>query len=128
MQEGRGDKSSILYVEDDTTNREIVKLYLKDSYLVDTASDSEEALKKAGEKKYAVILLDICLCKGMDGIELAREIKKMKKHKDTPVIAVTARASNEDERFILQGGCNHYVSKPFNKKTLLDKINSVLAK
>lgn len=127
MQEVKGDKASILYVEDDSTNREIVKLYLKDQYQVDTASDSTEALKKVSTQKYAAILLDISLCKGLDGIELAREIKKMKQHKDIPVIAVTARASKEDERFILQGGCTHYVSKPFNKKTLLEKINSALA-
>lgn len=127
MQEVKGDKTSILYIEDDSANREIVKLYLKDQYQIDTASDSTEALKKVSTQKYAVILLDISLCKGMDGIELAREIKKMKQHKDIPVIAVTARASKEDEQFILKGGCTHYISKPFNKKTLLEKINSALA-
>jgi CheY-like chemotaxis protein len=128
MQKETGVLSSLLYIEDDSRNREIVSMFLKNYYLVDTASESSEALKKINKNSYAIILLDISLCKGLDGLELAREIKKLKKYKDIPIIAVTAYALREDEDRILNSGCTHYISKPFSKKVLLEKINSALSK
>jgi len=128
MQKETGVLSSLLYIEDDSRNREIVSMFLKNYYLVDTASESSEALKKINKNSYAIILLDISLCKGLDGLELAREIKKLKKYKDIPIIAVTAYALREDENRILNSGCTHYISKPFSKKVLLEKINNALSK
>jgi len=128
MQKEAGVLSSLLYVEDDSLNREIVSMFLKDYFLVDTAADSTEALGKIHKNNYAVILLDISLCKGLSGMELAREIKKIKNYKDVPIIAVTAYALREDENRILSGGCTHYISKPFTKTVLLEKINTALSK
>jgi len=128
MQKEKGVISSLLYVEDDSLNREIVSMFLKDYFLVDTAADSTEALGKIHKNNYAVILLDISLCKGLNGMELAREIKKIKNYKDVPIIAVTAYALREDENRILSSECTHYISKPFTKTTLLEKINTALLK
>jgi len=127
MQKETGVLSSLLYIEDDSSNREIVSMFLKNYYMVDTASESSEALRKINQNSYAIILLDISLCKGLDGLELAREIKKLKKYKDVPVIAVTAYAFKEDENRILKSGCTHYISKPFTKGYLLDTINKALS-
>ena len=127
MQKETGVLSSLLYIEDDSSNRQIVSMFLKDYFVVDTASESSEALKKIIRNSYAIILLDISLCKGLDGLELAREIKKLKKYKDVPVIAVTAYAFKEDENRILKSGCTHYISKPFTKNYLLDTIKKALS-
>ncbi len=102
-------------------------MFLKDYFLVDTASESSEALKKINRNSYAIILLDISLCKGLDGLELASEIKKLRKYKDVPVIAVTAYAFREDENRILKSGFTHYISKPFTKNSLLDIIKKALS-
>jgi two-component system cell cycle response regulator DivK len=127
MQKETGVLSSLLYIEDDSSNRQIVSMFLKDYFVVDTASESSEALKKINRNSYAIILLDISLSKGLDGLELAREIKKLKKYKDVPVIAVTAYAFKEDENRILKSGCTHYISKPFTKNYLLDTITKALS-
>ena len=82
MQKKTGVLSSLLYIEDDSISREIVSMFLKDYFLVDTATDSSEAFKKMNKNSYAIILLDISLCKGLDGMEMAREIKKIKNYKD----------------------------------------------
>ena len=121
------DLSSILYIEDDSINWEIVNMFLKGYYLVDTASESSEAMQKISENNYAVILMDISLKKGTSGLELAKEIKKVKSYKDVPIIAVTAFASREDETRILKGACTHYISKPFTKKILLETLTKALA-
>jgi len=120
--------SSILYIEDDNISREIVSMFLKDYFMVDTATESSEALKKINKNSYAIILLDINLCKGLDGLELAREIRKIKNYKDVPIIALTAHAFKEDEDRILKSGFTHYMSKPFTKTFLLNKINKALLK
>ena len=127
MQKETGVLPSLLYIEDDSSNREIVSMFLKNYYMVDTASEFSEALRKINRNSYAIILLDISLCKGLDGLELARQIKKLKKYKDVPVIAVTAYAFKEDENRILKSGCTHYISKPFTKSYLLDKIKKALS-
>jgi len=127
MQKETGVLSSLLYIEDDSSNRQIVSMFLKDYFVVDTASESSEALKKINRNSYSIILLDISLCKGLDGLELASEIKKLKKYKDVPVIAVTAYAFKEDENRILKSGCTHYISKPFTKSYLLDTITKALS-
>jgi CheY-like chemotaxis protein len=128
MQKETGVLSSLLYIEDDISNREIVSMFLRNYFVVDTASESSEALKKINKNNYAIILLDISLCKGLDGLELARKIKQIKNYKDVPIIAVTAYAFKEDENRILKNGCTHYISKPFTKTSLLAKINDVLSK
>lgn len=127
MQKKTGVLSSLLYVEDDSISREIVSMFLKDYFEVDTATDSSEAFKKINKNSYAIILLDISLCKGMDGFEMAREIRKIKNYKDVPILAVTAHAFREDENRILKSGCSHYISKPFTKSSLIERINLALA-
>lgn len=128
MQKETGVLSSLLYIEDDSSNREIVSMFLKNYYVVDTASESSEALRKINKNNYVIILLDISLCKALDGLELARKIKQIKNYKDVPIIAVTAYAFREDENRILKGGCTHYISKPFTKNSLLDTIKKALSK
>ena len=127
MQKKGQDLFSVLYIEDDSINWEIVNMFLKGYYLVDTASDSSEAMEKVKQNNYSVILMDISLKKGTSGLELAKEIKKVKKYAEVPIIAVTAFASREDESRILRGGCTHYISKPFTKKILLETLTKALA-
>ena len=127
MQKKSGELYPILYIEDDSISREVVSMFLKNNFSVDTAADSSKALEKLKVKNYGVILLDISLCRGIDGLELTKEIRKLKNYKNVPIIAVTALAFREDEKRILKGGCTHYISKPFTKKSLLDIINKALS-
>ena len=128
MQKETGVLSSLLYIEDDSISREIVSMFLKGYFFIDTASESSEAFKKINKNSYSIILLDISLCKGLDGLELAKEIKKIKNYRDVPIIAVTAHAFREDEDRILKSGFTHYISKPFTKNSLLNKVNQALKK
>lgn len=126
MQRNAPHLPQVLYVEDDQISREVVSLFLKGKFDIQLASDSAEAIFKIKKNRFDVILMDINLCKGLGGLELANEIKEINSYKETPIIAVTAHAYKEDERKILKGGCSHYISKPFNKESLLMKINEAL--
>ena len=127
MQKKEAELSSILYIEDDSINWEIVTMFLKGYYHVDTVSESSGAMEKIWANKYAVILLDISLGKGTNGLDLAKEIRKVKSYKEVPIIAVTAHALREDENRILKGACTHYIPKPFTKKILLDTLRKALS-
>ena len=118
---------AVLYVEDDDISREVVILFLKNSFEIDTASDSQEAIKKLGIKKYSSVLLDINLGKGLSGLDLVKRIKKMQGHRNVPIIAVTAYALREDEKKIMASGCTHYITKPFTKTSLLKLINKAIS-
>jgi CheY-like chemotaxis protein len=127
MQRNGEAMSSLLYIEDDSLNWEIVNMFLKGRFLVDTVADSSEALKKIESNSYSAILLDISLRKGISGLELAYEIRKVKNYESVPIIAVTALAFREDEKRILDSACTHYISKPFTKRTLLETLKKALS-
>jgi len=116
----------LLYVEDDQISREVVTMFLKDEFEIELAADSSEAISKIQKTKFDAILMDINLCKGLGGLELAKEIRGLTSYETIPIIAVTAHAFREDERKILKGGCSHYISKPFSRKSLLDVIHRAL--
>ena len=120
-------KPAVLYVEDDDISREVVSLFLKNSFEIDTASDSQEAIKKLGIKKYSSVLLDINLGKGLSGLDLVKRIKKMQGHRNVPIIAVTAYALREDEKKIMASGCTHYITKPFTKTSLIELIHKAIS-
>ena len=126
MAKKKSDLPLLLYVEDDEVSREVVTMFLKNHYIVETASDGDEALKKISKQKYTAILMDINLCKTMGGIEVAKEIKRTVTHDSVPIIAVTAYSFKEDLKIILDGGCSHYITKPFNKDSLLEVIEKSL--
>ncbi|MDP2303298.1 MAG: PAS domain S-box protein [Ignavibacteria bacterium] len=116
---------SILYVEDDLINQNVVKLYLRNNFLVETAKDGKTALQLIKKKKFDIFLMDINLGGGMDGMEITKLIRKMPQYSETPIVAVTAYALESDKIKFLAGGCSHYLSKPFEKHQLLDLISAI---
>jgi len=116
---------NILLVENDTINTMIMKAYLTNDHKVDCVVDGEEAIRMAMENKYDVILMDINLGQGMDGLVTARKIRENEKYKNTPIVAVTAFAMEGDREDFLHNGCTHYISKPFLKEELLQLIESM---
>jgi DNA-binding response OmpR family regulator len=114
----------ILVIEDTKKLADILKRALtQDKYSVDIAYDGQEGLDKALKNNYALILLDIMLPK-KDGIEVCRELRARYIH--TPIIMVTARASEADRIIGLDIGADDYVTKPFGIEELLARIRAVL--
>jgi signal transduction histidine kinase len=116
---------AVLLVEDNEANIELVKIYLKNDYLLDIAKDGESSLELVRKKNYDVILMDINLGPGMDGIDAITEIRKMAEHRITPIIAVTGYTFRNEKEFIISKGADHYLEKPFLKKRLVDLLLQV---
>ncbi|MEJ2614661.1 MAG: PAS domain S-box protein [Ignavibacteriaceae bacterium] len=120
------EKHKVLYVEDDDISRNFLNRILSGSYATEVVSNASEALIKIKHNKYSLLLIDINLGSGIDGIELTRQIRKYEEYKSVPIVAVTAFASADDKRKFLERGFSYYISKPFSSGELLDLLKNIL--
>lgn len=116
---------SVLVVEDNAVNQEVCSQMLRRlGCEVKVANSALEGLRRLGEHRYDLILMDIQM-PGMDGIEALQWFRKGSNNRfqfttpsDTPVIAVTANALEGDEQRFLAQGFDDYLSKPFRQSQL----------
>jgi len=113
----------ILLVDDEPAIIKGLKFALEtDGYEIDSAADGEEALQKALENEYDLILLDVML-PGMSGIEVCQAIREKS---DVPIIMLTAKGEDMDKILGLEYGADDYMTKPFNVLEVKARIKSVL--
>ena len=117
------ENKKILFVDDDRRLCRLVKRYLEHGgYEVSCATCGEELLDQLNQQNYALLLLDIML-PGKDGLTLAQEIRT---RSDTPIIFLSAKADVEDKVYGLEVGADDYITKPFEEKELLARVQCVL--
>ena len=115
----------ILVVDDDEGIRSLVKKYLSEnSYIVNTAKNAEEALKKVQIIKFDLIILDIMM-PGKTGLEFIQENKKKL---ETPIILLTAKGQASERVEGLETGADDYLPKPFEPRELILRIRNILYK
>lgn len=113
----------ILLVEDQQELRSLVKRYLESNgYVVEEAEDGEVALEMISVHSYDCLILDLNLPK-VDGMEVALSVKK--RGLDLPIIMLTARSQIYDKLEGFDSGADDYVTKPFDMKELLARVNVV---
>lgn len=114
----------ILVIEDDPAMLEIIQQFLlKERYVVEVATDFNEALFKLSDYDYDCVLLDIMLPHG-NGLKILEEMKKT--HKKESVIIISAKDSIEDKVAGLELGADDYLAKPFHLSELNARIKSVV--
>ncbi len=116
----------ILVVDNDEVSVNYLKYVLSKYFSVDTASDGAGAIRSAQDNNYDLILMDIGLGVGINGMEATQEIRKITGYEKIPVIAVTGFAMKNDKKEFLSQGLTHYISKPFTKNELLKLIKEIL--
>ena len=114
---------SVLVVEDDPNIRELLQLYLeKEGYAVTLAADGGQGLEKFRANQPNLVLLDVMM-PVMDGWEVCKAVREAG---NTPVIMLTAKGETDDKVTGLKAGADDYVTKPFEMKELLARIEAVL--
>ena len=108
----------ILIVDDNSSNLKLLRVLLSgEGYDVRTALSAAEALATLAAFKPALILMDIQM-PGMDGLELTRRLKADAATAAIPVVALTAYAMAGDEAKAKEAGCDAYVAKPIDTRSL----------
>ena len=119
-------EASILVVEDNEQNLELVLYLLEEAKLrVVVARTAEEARAAWGKEVPTLVLLDMHL-PGIDGMSLVRELRDDPRTRALPVVAVTAHAMRGDRERFLAGGCTGYIAKPIQPATFVDEVRAYL--
>jgi DNA-binding response OmpR family regulator len=113
----------ILLAEDDPTIAEVVCRYLaRDGHEVDHVTDGATALNRAMSGGHVLVVLGIML-PGLDGLEVCRRLRA---HRATPVVLLTALGAESDRVAGLEVGADDYVTKPFSPRELALRVQAVL--
>jgi CheY-like chemotaxis protein len=120
------EKITVLIIEDNELNLELVRSMLKFShYQVLEAKDTENGILLAREHSPDLILMDIQL-PGIDGLDATKIIKKDPILKHIPVVALTSYAMQGDEEKAISAGCTGYIAKPIDTRNFLDILSGYL--
>ena len=119
-------KGKILVVDDEIYIVHILDFSLgMEGYEVITALDGEQAIEQARKEKPDLIVLDIMMPK-LDGYETCKALKSNDETKDIPVILLSAKGRNVDQKMGFDVGADDYITKPFSPRKLVERINQLL--
>jgi DNA-binding response OmpR family regulator len=119
-------KAKILVVDDEVYIVHILDFSLgMEGYDVVTALDGEQALEKVKLEKPDLIVLDIMMPK-LDGYETCKQLKSDPATRHIPVILLSAKGRNVDQKVGFEVGADDYITKPFSPRKLVERVNALL--
>lgn len=120
-------KRTVLVVEDDLINREILSAILSDNYNVLQAENGKAGLEilESGDKEISLILLDIQM-PVMNGYEFLDAVGQIPSFRSIPIIITTSSNATDDEIKCLENGASDFVSKPYNPDIILRRVGSMI--
>jgi DNA-binding response OmpR family regulator len=115
---------TVLVVEDDDQIAELLALYLGQAgFAVARAGDGYGGLRLAAERAPALVVVDIGLPGGIDGLEVCRRLRA---ESDVPVLVLTARGDEDDRVTGFAYGADDYVTKPFSPRELVARVQAIV--
>ncbi len=119
-------KEKILVVDDEEDILELIRHNLaREGYQVVCATAGESAVHKAESEKPDLIVLDLML-PGIDGLEVARNLKYNAQTRHIPIVMLTAKGDESDIVTGLEMGADDYITKPFSPRVLIARIRAVI--
>ncbi len=118
--------SKVLVVDDERALVKLIQVNLElENFQVATAADGEEALRMLEEERPDLVILDIMMPR-LDGWEVLQRMRENSVFRDTPVVVLTARTTDDDIVRGWQLGADEYITKPFSPVALVKTIQMVL--
>jgi putative two-component system response regulator len=125
-EKGMEERPRVLVVDDHPENTELLEAFLvPQGYEVVTAATGEQALERLSSNDVALMLLDVMM-PGIDGYEVIRRVRQDGKHRQLPIVLVTALRDTEERVKGIEAGCDDFLSKPVDKMELLTRVRSLL--
>jgi len=119
-------KQLALIIEDNEDNRVLIQLILEhNGYQTLLAHDGRSGIEQAASGRPDFVLLDIQL-PDMDGLEVLRAIRAARINADVPIVAMTSYALSGDELRFIVAGCDGYIEKPIEPRTVMAQIQAVI--
>ncbi len=117
----------ILVVDDQSRLRELVSVTLEGvgDYKVFEADSGEQGVSTAIEIIPDLILMDVMMGAGLDGLDATRKLRENPTTKDCPIILLTAKGQDEDREKGFAAGANDYFIKPFKPTSLIRRVEEI---
>jgi CheY-like chemotaxis protein len=112
-------KPRILITEDDTENQRFLRMFLGKSFITDICDSDVTLYENLSKNHYDVILMDISLKGGKNGLELTKELKANPEFKDIPIVCLTAHAFKTDIENAINAGVDIFLTKPIDNHVLM---------
>lgn len=117
----------ILIVDDQSEVRRLVEITLSvEDYQIIQAESGEKAIEMAREEKPDLIIMDVMMPGGIDGLEATRILKNDPETKECPIIILTSKGQESEREDGLAAGADEYFAKPFSPLELIQKVEEVL--
>lgn len=117
---------TILIVEDEDINRIFLEKCVSKIGKYSSVTNGTDAIEMVSNKHFDIILMDINLGNGLDGVQTTQELRKISNYKNTPIVAMTAYVDPESVENFLSNGFSHYIAKPFLIFELHKLINKII--
>lgn len=118
---------SVLIVEDQLEIRELIRITLEfDNYKIEEAATGPEGLAQAFDMKPDLMLLDVMMPGGMDGVEVCKRVRANPALRKTKIIMLSAKSQATDRAAGKTAGADEYLTKPFSPLELAEVIQRVL--
>lgn len=119
-------KKRLLIIEDDSSNLCFLISYLKRYFEIETGVSADDFYDRMKASSFDIIMMDISIRGEKNGLDLTKEIKADPKLNSIPVICYTAHTLNTDRTNAIRAGCDLFIKKPTDNKTLLQSLFNCL--
>jgi len=120
-------KPKILIVEDELESQKYFELVLKKKFEVDLCDTRKSMYNLLSNKDYDVIVMDISLKGGTNGVDLIKELKRSTSNINIPIICLSAHAFGEDRLKAEDAGADVYLNKPIKSQTLINALDEMIS-
>jgi len=120
-------KPKILIVEDELESQKYFELVLKKKFEVDLCDTRKSMYNLLSKKDYDVIVMDISLKGGTNGVDLIKELKRSTSNINIPIICLSAHAFGEDRLKAEDAGADVYLNKPIKSQTLINALDEMIS-
>lgn len=119
-------KRRILIVEDEFESQKYFDLILKKKFAVDFCDNKKSMYTFLSKRNYDVIIMDISLRDGTNGVDLIKELKRNTSNINIPIICLSAHSFGEDRLKAEEAGADTYLTKPIKSQILLSAIDELI--
>lgn len=120
-------KPKVLIVEDELESQKYFELVLKKKFEVDFCDSKKSMYASLSKNDFEVIVMDISLKGGTNGVDLIKELKRSTSNINIPIICLSAHAFSEDRSKAEEAGADIYLTKPVKSQILITAIDELIA-